>query len=584
MHNDSALFTIFSQNTSVVMEALVSVLFDVATLLEILDENPFKIRAIQSAARALEDADLTALGLEEMLALPGVGKNTGELIAEFHEIGSIAQYHELLQRVPESVLEITRLRGLGAKKVRVLWQELGILSIADLHAACEAGRVAAQKGFGAKTQANILEAIAQRRAAEHRFHQHKASREAERLCQQIRALEGVSAVEICGELRQGEETISQIELLVCCSESAVAHLQSAIMRLAELKDGAPNDASVRGTTENGIPVVLEFAAPSAFALRLHELCSTAAFHATLLNLRASQNASENTSPNTFDLSVQREEDLYEQAGLPFFPPELRINPEVLTDAAFHQRLFTLVEMRHLRGTLHVHTTWSDGKHSVRQMAERARALGYEYIALCDHSKTAVYANGLSEERVKRQHEEIDALNAEDLGIHILKGIESDILADGSLDYSDAVLETFDIVVASVHSSFTMTPEAMTLRLIRALEHPATTILGHPTGRLLLKRKGYTFDIDAILETAQKHNKIIEINANPYRLDFSAENAAKADRMGIMLSINTDAHNCDDLELMRYGVQVARRAGISSGSILNALGWDEFRQRVQQSRR
>jgi DNA polymerase (family 10) len=426
-----------------------------------------------------------------------------------------------------------------------------------------------------------LEAIAQRRAAENRFHQHKALREAERLCQQIHTLEGVSEVKICGELRQGEETVSQIELLVCCSESNVAHLQSAVIPVTELKDvSVSNQASVRGTTENGIPAVVEFVAPSAFALRLHELCSTAPFHAALLNLRASKNASENTS----DLALQREEDLYEQAGLPFFPPELRINPEVLTDTAFHQRLSTLVEMRHLRGTLHMHTTWSDGKHSVRQMAERARALGYEYVALCDHSKTAVYANGLSEERVKRQHEEIDALNAEGLGIHILKGIESDILADGSLDYSDAVLETFDIVVASVHSSFTMTPEAMTLRLIRALEHPATTILGHPTGRLLLKRKGYTFDIDAVLETAQKHSKIIEINANPYRLDFSAENAAKADRMGIMLSINTDAHNCDDLELMRYGVQVARRAGISSGSILNALGWDEFRQRVQQSRR
>lgn len=580
MHDDSALFTIFSQNICVVMEALVSVLFDVATLLEILDENPFKIRAIQSAARALEDAELTALSLKEILALPGVGKSTGELIAEFHETASIAQYHELLQRVPESVLEITRLRGLGAKKVRVLWQELGILSIADLHAACEAGIVAAQKGFGAKTQANILEAIAQRRAAENRFHQHKALREAERLCQQIRSLEGVSAVEICGELRQGEETVSQIELLVCCSESNVADLQSAIKQAAELKDASvPSQAFMSGTTENGIPVVLELVAPPAFALRLHELCSTVPFHAALLNLRAAKNASKHTA----DLAMQREEDLYEEAGLPFFPPELRSNPDVLTDAAFHQRLAGLVEMRHLRGTLHVHTTWSDGKHSVRQMAERARALGYEYIALCDHSKTAVYANGLSEERVKRQHEEIDALNAEGLGIHILKGIESDILADGSLDYSDAVLETFDIVVASVHSSFTMTPEAMTLRLVRALEHPATTILGHPTGRLLLKRKGYTFDIDAILETAQKHSKIIEINANPYRLDFSAENAAKADAVGIMLSINTDAHNCDDLELMRYGVQVARRAGISTSRILNALGWDEFRQRVQQSR-
>lgn len=566
------------------METLVSVLYDLATLLDILDENPFKIRAIVSAARALEDADLTMLGLEEMLVLPGVGKGTGELIAEFQETGSIAQYHELLRRVPESVLEMTRLRGLGAKKVRLLWQELGIFSIADLSAACEMGRVAAQKGFGAKTQTNILEAIAQYRASESRFHQHKASREAEHLCKQIRTLEGVLAVEICGELRRGQETVSQIELLVCCSESDTVRLQASAL-LPEYINATPNEITpnavtlketlVRGTTEYGIPVVVEFATPSAFPLRFHELCSSAYFHAALLNLRASKNASS--------LAVRHEEDLYEQAGLPFFSPELRTNPEVLTDDAFRQKLPTLVEMRHLRGTLHVHTTWSDGKHSVRQMAERARKLGYEYIALCDHSKTAVYANGLSEERVKRQHEEIDALNAENVGIRILKGIESDILADGALDYSDRVLETFDIVVVSVHSSFSMTPEAMTARLVRALEHPATTILGHPTGRLLLKRKGYTFDMDAILETAQKHGKIIEINANPYRLDFSAENAARADAMGITLSINTDAHNCDDLEFMRYGVQVARRAGISSASILNALAWDEFRLRVQQSR-
>ncbi|MBD1210069.1 MAG: DNA polymerase/3'-5' exonuclease PolX [Ignavibacteria bacterium] len=558
------------------MEALVSVLFDIATLLEMLDENPFKIRAIQSAARALEDADLTALGLEEILALPGVGKGTGELIAEFHETGSIRQYHELLQRIPESVLEVTRLRGLGAKKVRVLWQELGILSIADLHAACESGRVAAQKGFGAKTQTNILEAIAQYRTAESRFHLHRATREAERLCKQIRPLAGVQGVEICGGLRCGEETVSHIELWLCCLPEDVPRLQTEIANLPEISHITTHNAvSMQFSTPSGIPTTIEFSPRSAFSLRFHALSSDEHFHAALLQYCLSKNVAT--------LSAESEEDLYRQVGLPYIPPELRSNPDVLLRSDIHAAVTNLVDISHLRGTLHVHTTWSDGKHSVRQMAERARALGYEYIAICDHSKTAVYANGLTEERVKRQHEEIDALNAENVGIHILKGIESDILSDGALDYSDAVLETFDMVVASVHTAFTMTPEAMTARLMRALQHPATTILGHPTGRLLLKRKGYTFDINAILETALKHKKIIEINANPHRLDFSAENAAKAHRMGITLSINTDAHNCDDLELMRYGVLVARRAGIRSDAILNSLGWEEFRERIQQSR-
>ncbi len=553
-----------------------SVLFDIATLLEMLDENPFKIRAIQSAARALEDADLTALGLEEMLALPGVGKGTGELIAEFHETGSIRQYHELLQRIPESVLEVTRLRGLGAKKVRVLWQELGVLSIADLQAACEAGRVATQKGFGAKTQTNILEAITQYRTAESRFHLHRATREAERLCKQIQPLAGVQGVEVCGGLRCGEETVSHIELLVCCLPEDVLRLQTEIANLSDISHViAQNLVSVQFSTTGDIPATIEFSPRAAFPLRFHALSSDEGFHAALLQYRLSKNVST--------LDAESEQDLYKQVGLPYVPPELRTNPDILLRSDIHKAVADLVDISHLHGTLHVHTTWSDGKHSVRQMAERAQALGYEYIAICDHSKTAVYANGLTEERVKRQHEEIDALNAENVGIHILKGIESDILPGGALDYSDAVLETFDVVVASVHSAFTMTPEAMTTRLVRALEHPATTILGHPTGRLLLKRKGYTFDTDAILDTALKHKKIIEINANPHRLDFSAENAAKAHTMGITLSINTDAHNCDDLELMRYGVLVARRAGISSDAVLNVLGWEDFRVRVRQSR-
>lgn len=553
-----------------------SVLFDIATLLEMLDENPFKIRAIQSAARALEDADLAVIGLEEMLALPGVGKGTGELIAEFHETGSIRQYHELLQRIPESVLEVTRLRGLGAKKVRVLWQELGVLSIADLQAACEAGRVATQKGFGAKTQTNILEAITQYHTAESRFHLHRATREAEHLCQQIQTLGGVQKVEVCGGLRRGEETVSQIELLVCCLNEDISRLQTELANLPEVSHvTAQNLVSVQLSTRGGIPATIEFSPPAAFPLRFHALSSDERFHTALLQYRLSKNVAT--------LDVESEEGLYKQVGLPYIPPELRSNPDILLRSDIHEAVADLVDTSHLCGTLHVHTTWSDGKHSVRQMAERAQALGYEYIAICDHSKTAVYANGLTEERVKRQHDEIDALNAENIGIHILKGIESDILLGGALDYSDAVLETFDMVVASVHSAFSMTPEAMTTRLVQALEHPATTILGHPTGRLLLKRKGYTFDTDAILETALKHKKIIEINANPHRLDFSAENAAKAHTMGIMLSINTDAHNCDDLELMRYGVLMARRAGISSDAILNALGWEDFQRRVRQSR-
>lgn len=561
------------------MESLVSMLYDIATLLELLEENPLKIRAIQSAARALDNAGLTALGLSEILSVPGVGKGTGELIAEFLETGSITQYHDLLERVPESVLAMTRLRGLGAKKVRILWRELGIHSIAELTTSCEAGKVAALKGFGAKTQANILESIAQYRSAESHFHLHKAMREAQHICEALRKYEVVQAAEICGELRQGEETVSQIVLLISCSD--VEGLQKRIAdntdELAAIVTNIQWEGAVmRAVSALGIPVLVECTAQDTFALRSHELSSRASFHQAFVQILSSTGIFNGSTQSS---KILTEQDLYQYAGLLYVPPELRIESSYLHSTDAQERLPHLVELQHLRGTLHVHSTWSDGKHSIRQMAERAKALGYEYIALCDHSKTAVYANGLSEERVKRQHEEIDALNAENLGIRIVKGIESDILADGSLDYSDSFLETFEIVVASIHSSFTLSAEAMTKRIIRALEHPATTILGHPTGRLLLKRKSYTFDMEAVLETAERHGKVIEINANPHRLDLSAENAAKAHRMGIMLSINTDAHNCEDLNFMGYGVQVARRAAVPYHAILNALTWNDFSRKM-----
>ncbi|MCU0424318.1 MAG: DNA polymerase/3'-5' exonuclease PolX [Candidatus Kapabacteria bacterium] len=548
------------------MEPLVSLLYDIATLLELCDENSFKIRAIQSAARALEDADTAQMTLQDLLALPGVGKGTGELIAEFLETGSIAQYHALLEKVPESVLEITRLRGLGAKKVRALWQDLGVQSINDVQTAAEAGKIAALKGFGAKTQANIVEAIAQYRSAQSRFHQHKAMREAERLAEKLRSFADVQHVEIAGELRQGEETISQI-VLVATTQNLPALQEHCRREPEEFGQGAWEQATMSFTSQNGIPVFIECVPPEQAIMRLHELSSSALFHAAMLERFAANSAS------TLDLADETE--VYRRANLPYFPPELRIKPAHLQKEQFHEKLQNLIELQHLRGTVHVHTAWSDGKHTVRQMAERAKALGYEYIGICDHSKTAVYANGLSEERLKRQHEEIDSLNAENLGIRILKGIESDILTDGSLDYSDSVLETFDFVVASVHSAFTLSSEAMTARLIRALEHPATMILGHPTGRLLLKRKGYTFDWDAVLETAKQHKKILEINANPYRLDITPEIADRAHEMGILLSINTDAHNCDDLELMRYGVQVARRAALPKEAFANQRSCEEF---------
>jgi DNA polymerase (family X) len=525
---------------------LITMLDDFATMLDLLGENSFKIRAIQTAARALEGSGMKNLDVEALATLAtlqGFGKGMVQLAREYVEIGSIIEFAELQKRVPADVLAITRLRGLGAKKVRQLWQENGITSITALEAAAQAGRVATMKGFGAKTQESILETIRQYRTAQGLYRVHTAWAEAERVQEILRSNSIAGRVEIAGTLRQGAETVSEIVVLV-----------------EELSpSNGPNNVP-----ETAIPCRFEYATPDTFALRLHELSSEPDFHNALLSRASTGN---------------NEQELYASIGAPYVPPELRFKAEYLTDKTLQAGLADIADGSRMRGLLHTHSTWSDGKNTIGQMADTARARGYEYIAMCDHSKTAFYANGLTEERVKRQHDEIDVLNEElrsqGSSFRILKGIESDILPDGSLDYNDAVLETFEVVVASVHSGFTLSREDQTNRIVRALEHPATTLLGHPTGRLLLSRAGYELDMDAVFEAARQNNKAIEINANPHRLDLSWNHAQKAHQMGILLAINTDAHNCDALGYMRYGLSVARRAGVSNAGVINTFGVDEL---------
>jgi DNA polymerase (family 10) len=562
------------------IDELLSILSDMATMMEMLDENPFKTRAMQGAVRALEDANFEYLDLEAISGIQGIGKGTLALVREFAETGSIKEYQDLQAIVPASVLEMTRLRGLGAKKVRTLWKDVGISSLDELSAAVGEHRIATAKGFGAKTEANIAEALQQYRSAKEQFHLHKAMLEGERLCGILRSIHGVEECAVAGDAVQGAETVREVSVVAKCAHRPLQEIIAEIRAIAEFagfeEDSVRQDRhTYKGITANGIPCRIFLAEAGYFGLVQHEVSSAPSFHEAVW-LRLSKNLGDRINTTSWD----NETELYTALELPFVPPELRIKPTFLDSPDIATILANLATDQQMRGILHVHSTWSDGKHTIRQMAERAQMLGYEYIAICDHSKTAVYAGGLSEERVKEQHEEIDRLNEElralsPNAIRIMKGIESDILRDGSLDYSDAVLETFDVVVASVHSSFSLDKDTMTDRVCRALEHPATTLLGHPTGRLLNMRKGYELDMEAVLDTAKAHGKAIEINANPYRLDLSAENAALAEAWGVPLAINTDAHNREDVDYMRYGLKVARRAGLKTSSIVNALTLEEF---------
>jgi DNA polymerase (family 10) len=596
---------------------LLHLLNETATLLELANDNPFKIRAFQNAVRALETStiDLAAAfesgTLESALGqLRGVGKGLHDVIREYMQTGSFSLLEELRMRVPESVVAMTHLRGLGAKKVRTLWTELGITSVAELEAACQAGRVAALKGFGEKTQANIVEAIAQWRTAQEAFHLHTAFADAEHLLTLVRACPSVERAEFTGELRRYCEVITRIELLAQthCFDAAV---QELLQVFPSAKHTITNSdvQTFAINSERGIPTTLLLVSEAEFVQQWHRTSASEEYNQAFTAFVNTQvPALQNLQ------ALHDEESLYKAYHLPCVPPELRESAAMVNTVLYktqnggEKRGFeNLITKTAIRGALHVHSTWSDGKHSIRQMAEAASALGFEYIAICDHSKSAAYANGLSEERIKRQHEEIDALNEEfaaqaaantcpnnyhsthsavegtlPVPIRILKGIESDILYDGSLDYADSVLETFDVVVASVHSRFTMSREAMTERIIRAMQHPCTTIIGHPTGRLLLRRKEYAIHIEEVIAAAAEYGTVLELNANPYRLDLSWRNCIIARNQGVRIAINTDAHAQEDLQYIRFGVGLARKAGLCNHDVVNTLAFEAFTNKYVKS--
>lgn len=577
---------------------LLRLLEDTAVLMELNDENAFKVGALRNAVRVLEAARINvaeAVDNGTVSHVQGIGKGLQELIAEYVATGSLKVYEELRTIIPDGVFEMTSLRGLGAKKVRTLWKELGVTDILALQAACNENRVATLKGFGTKSQANIATAIQQWRDAQARFHLHKALDDAEILCSRLKTIAGVELVELAGDARRCTETVSELRIIVAAAETtkpqAIAEqfvvLSSFALEIADATDinGAAN-VTLYGLSDHNIPAHIDIVPRRHFARHLHEATGSAAY-LKWFERNAKRNAKRNPSgdkpSDDMPQAASDERAFYHAAGIPYIPPERREErfegEDDADDIVYIPENPDDITLADVRGMLHVHSTWSDGRHSIREMAEASAKLGCTYMAICDHSKSAVYANGLSEERVKRQHEEIDHLNEafarEGAAIRVLKGIESDILASGALDYSDAVLETFEVVVASVHSRFSMSREAMTERVVRALQHPATTLLGHPTGRLLLARPGYELEMERIIETAAQHGKALEINCNPHRLDLTWQNARAAQQAGVRLAINTDAHNAPDLRYIRLGVSMARKAGLKKSNVINTFSVKDF---------
>ena len=567
---------------------IAQIIDEMGTLLELRGENPFRCRAYHAAAQAL--ANLPG-DLAEMIAdgrlrqVPGIGETMHAKIVQLATTGQLPSYDELRRSMPPSLVALLRIPGLGPKKIKVLYDTLKIESLAELRAAGEAGQIAKLKGFGDKTEAKILEGIAFVEKAGERILQSHALRLVAPVLEAVRSHPQVIRAEVCGSLRRRAETIGDLDILFS-SQHAAAVLDAFVKlpQVATVLAHGPTKASIR--LADGVQCDLRGVEDAQYPFALHYFTGSKA-HNIAMRKRA---IARGLSLNEYALAgpegsipCKNEAELFQALGLAEVPPELREdNGEI--EAAEAGRLPDLIELSDLTGTFHCHSDWSDGGATLAEMAEAARARGLHYLGIADHSRSAAYAGGLSIERVRDQWVQIDALNNKLGGkFHVFKGTECDILADGSLDYPDELLDGFDYVVASVHSSFNLPREEMTKRLVKAASNPRVTMIGHPTGRLLLARDGYAVDLDAVIDAAAASGTMIEINANPHRLDLDAPHCRRARQKGVTIVINPDAHSVGGLDDLEYGVSVARRGWLTKKDVLNTGSLATMVRRISQFR-
>jgi len=542
-----------------------------AALMELHDENSFKIRGYQNAVFNLDkiDIELGNLSLAELEKIDGVGKSIATNINEINQRGVSIALEEYLKNTPEGIVELLDMKGIGPKKIKVLWKELGIESGHELKEAANSGLVAKLKGFGEKTQQTIINALEFKEANANKLHYAEAEKLAEIVMAEIREIAPDIKIEVTGALRRKMEVIEVIDLIV--GTDNIETIEDALDDAENFEQIIEESGPItwRGSYKAlRIPIQLSFCEKEDF-VKEQFLRTGSNLH---LSLEVKDKLTLKDIVRQHDFASEKE--IYAAAGLREIVPEMREGTFEI-EAAKNGKLPELVEMKDLKGILHNHSTYSDGKHSLEQMAQHCKDLGYEYLGICDHSKSAFYANGLYENRVIQQHEEIDQLNEKLAPFKIFKGIESDILYDGQLDYTDDVLASFDFIVASVHSILNMNIEKATQRLLTAIENPYTTILGHPTGRLLLRREGYPIDHKMVIDHCSKHNVVIEINANPWRLDLDWRWVHYALEQGVKLAINPDAHEMDGYQHMYYGLLAGRKGGLTADMTFNALSAEEI---------
>jgi DNA polymerase (family X) len=576
--------------------AVAIILEQIADLLDAGSENRFKARAFRNAARAVEklDDDLRTLVSQRKLQdVRGLGPVTARVIEELVATGESAYYAELKSRAPSGIRELLRVPGLGAGRIGRLHAELGIANLDDLEAAARAGRIAELRGFGARTQQQILEGIAFARGAGGRRRFHQAEEAAARITGYIATLPGIDDAFIAGDLRRRHEIVEAITIIAVTRDvdGDTSRALDAVRGTPGILWTDPAADAVRGRLGDGLPVEVRLARRADLGAALIAGTGSAAHVETLL--RTGEAAGVRIDAGRIlvhdsPVEARDEHEAYALFGLPYIPVELReTGAEV--EAAAQGRLPRLLELDDLRGCFHCHTTYSDGKATVAEMAEAALALGWRYLGIADHSRNAGYAGGLDAAQLRRQRREIDAWNRRRGDeLHLFAGIEADILADGQLDFAAQgegdVLDALDFVIGSAHSGFRTTAAAITTRLVRAAADPRLTMLGHATGRLLLIRDGYPVDLDAVIDAAASAGAIIEINADPHRLDMSWQHWPRARELGVRTSVNPDAHSAGGLRAVRYGVNIARKAWLGPADVLNAWPLDDVRAFLEAKKR
>ncbi|MFZ4260717.1 helix-hairpin-helix domain-containing protein [Sphingobacterium sp. HJSM2_6] len=532
-------------------------------LMELHQENAFRTKAIAGAAFRIDKLPFKAAdsNLEALSEQPAVGKSTAEKIMQVIQTGTFPELERLKDKTPEGIIDLLKIKGLGPKKVQIIWQDLHIESVGELYYACNENRLIEAKGFGLKTQEDIKKAIEFSIANQGWILYAKTKPAAEAVMDSLEKAFPLAKKSFTGDYRRKSEVLQQVHILISGNKD---EFESNLHALDFEIEVELSQDFIRFKDQFGIPFQINFTSVESFYKNL------------LLSTGSETHIQQIQALGTIE-NLSSEEAIYQSFGLAYIEPELREGFGEIEKASLNT-LPTLINYEDLQGSLHNHSTYSDGVHSLKDMAIYCKEeLKLTYLGICDHSKTAVYANGLSVERLEQQWLEIDQLNQSLAPFKIFKGIESDILSDGSLDYADEILEKFDFVVASIHANLKMQEDKATERLIKAIENPYTSILGHPTGRLLLSRSGYPIDFKKVIDACAANQVVIEINANPLRLDLDWRWHQYALEQGVLLSINPDAHRKEGFLDMEYGVYVARKGGLNKEKCLNAFSLDEITQ-------